>query len=363
MKEIPIDLKVTALYELLKEAGGHFVPFAGFYMPLNFTGGIINEHLAVRTKSGFFDISHMGEILFTGKEASKFLNYVATNNISKASDNQMQYNIVCQEDGGAIDDMMVYKYHAEKLLLVCNASNTNNLLNHFAEVLKEKEFIVNVQDISDAWSAVALQGRDSKAILEDILKINLSDLAFLRFKEFSNLLISNSGYTGEKGYEIFGPHEEVVQVAKELLERNVAPCGLGSRDTLRFEAGLPLYGHELSEKISPVEARLGFALDFTKEDFIGKTALLRIKEDLRNKIYGMELLETGIARAGYEIYDGEELVGFVTSGFIIPGTKKAYANALLRNRYIEGDTLEVVIRNKRIKVILRKKKYINGGTF
>lgn len=358
MHEVPEGLKVTALYALLKEKGAHFSPFAGFYMPLRFSKGIIEEHLAVRNDAGFFDISHMGEILLSGDEASNFLNYVSTNNISKAKDNQMQYTIVCQDDGGVVDDMMVYKYNKDKLLLVCNAANTKKLLEHFKVILSITKFDVVVSDLSEHYSAIALQGEDSQSILEEILKTSLSDLPFLRFREFGNLLISNSGYTGEKGYEIFGPHEEVVQVAASLLEKDVAPCGLASRDTLRFEAGLPLYGHEISETISPVEAGLNFALDFNKETFIGKEALLKIKEELPTKIYGMELNAPGIAREGYLVYDGDEVIGRVTSGFIIPGTKKSYANALLKSDYKEGDTLAVEIRSKRIKVTLRKKKYL-----
>lgn len=358
MHEVPENLKTTALYEVLKEAGAHFAPYAGFYMPLYFKEGIVAEHLSVRNTVGFFDVSHMGEIVLRGKDASRFLNYVATNNIDKCNDGGMQYTIICNKDGGVIDDMMVCKYNSENILLVCNAVNTASLLKHFSEVLKQTEFEVSVSDQSDEYSALAVQGKDAQGVLEEILKHNLSDLKHWTFKHFNNLLISSSGYTGEKGYEVFGPHAEIVRLTEALLQKEVAPCGLGSRDTLRFEAGLPLFGHELSRDISPVQAGLNFALDFSKEDFIGKDALLRIKENLTTKIYGMELLDVGVARAGYEVVDGDEVVGRVTSGFIIPGTKKAYANALIENKYELGDELAVLIRNKKVKVTLRKRKYM-----
>lgn len=353
--EIPFWLKTTPLYELLKEAGGQFVEFAGYFMPVNFSSGIVFEHQTVRNQVGFFDISHMGEISLKGRDASKFLNYVSTNNIDKIKDNQMQYQILCHEDGGVVDDMMAYKFSESDILLVCNASNKDKVYQHLLSL--NSGFDLEINDVSDEYSAIALQG--PKAIEAIKLLANFSDLNFLEFSNKNDYLVSRSGYTGEDGFEIYGSSSNITELVKTLLDNQIEPIGLGARDTLRFEAGLPLYGHELADFISPIQAGLSFAIDFNKDDFIGKKALLEQKTNPESKIYGLELIDRGIARQGYQVFKEDQLVGFITSGFMIPGTKNSFANALLEGVFKLGEEVEIEIRNKRVKAIIRKKKYID----
>src|SRR5690554_1419366 len=257
---IPFGLKVTPLFEFFKEKGATFTDFGGYYMPVNFSEGIIKEHKAVRTTSGLFDISHMGEIRIKGKDASGFLNYVSSNNINKTKDQRMQYNIIMQEDGGAIDDLMVYKFNSLELLLVCNAANKDVLFNHLIEVNNKTKFNVEIIDESADYAAIAVQGPLAERNLSLVLNSDLKVIKYLEFKDINNLLISRSGYTGEDGFEIYGKDEDIVKLTKSLVENDVAICGLGARDTLRFEAGLPLFGHELSNYISPLQAGMGFAI-------------------------------------------------------------------------------------------------------
>ena len=351
-EQIPFWVKLTPLYELLKEQGATFVDFAGYYMPVNFEKGIVFEHQAVRNDVGLFDISHMGEILILGRDTEAFINHVSTNNITKISNNQMQYHIILNEDGGAIDDMMAYKHSSESVLLVCNASNKDALFEHLNNHIVD--FVVEVVDMSEFFAAIALQGPNA----EKHLKVlgDFSSLEFMNFVEVDGFTISRSGYTGEDGFEIYGNPEAIVNLTKKLIESGVTLAGLGARDTLRFEAGLPLYGHELADYITPIQAGLGFAIDYSK-DFIGKDALLEQKENLTSKIYGLELIDRGIARQGYEVYKDDKVIGFVTSGFMIPGTKNSYANALLEGKYKMGDQVEIEIRNRKIKAVIRKKNY------
>ncbi len=356
--EVPFGLKVTPLYEYMLKEGGSFTGFGGYYMPVNFKDGIISEHQAVRNDSGLFDISHMGEVRLRGKEASEFLNYVSSNNVKKISSNQLQYHIILQDDGGVVDDLLAYKFSDNDLWLVCNASNKDVLVEYLEKVLKEKKFDAVVIDESDAYAAVAVQGPNAQEKLESILNVKLDDIKYMRFKDVNQFFISRSGYTGEDGFELYGSPVNIVEVTKQLVDSGVKLCGLGSRDTLRFEAGLPLFGHEMSNYISPVQAGMGFAIDFKKEEFIGKDALLAQKANLEEKIYGMELLDRGVLRQGYPIYDGEENVGYITSGFMIPGTRNSYATGLIKTSYKNGDELEVEVRNRRLKVRLRNKKFI-----
>lgn len=351
--DIPFGHKTTALFELFKEYNATFTAFGGYYMPVSFKG-IVVEHQAVRENVGLFDISHMGEIFLIGKEASDFLNYVSTNNIKKIENHHMQYHIITNPDGGVVDDLMAYKFSDEKILLVCNASNQDILFEHLKNVLSEKKMDVLVHNESENYSAISVQGPESLPILSKYIRD--VDLEFMTFKKRNKFLVSRSGYTGEDGFEIYGTHEDILHLTKDLL-KECEPCGLGARDTLRFEAGLPLYGHEISGYISPVQAGLNFAIDYDK-DFIGKDALLSQKATLETKVYGMILLDRGIARQGYPIYDGNELIGYVTSGFMIPGTKESYANGLINSNYKMGDIVTIEIRNKRVEARLRKKSYM-----
>lgn len=356
MNDVPINLKTTPLYQLLKEWGGQFTEFGGYYMPLNFKEGIVYEHLSVRNNSGLFDVSHMGEIRIKGKDASKLLNYVSTNNINKINNNQVQYHILCNEDGGVIDDMLAYKFNDEDLWFVCNASNQEVVYKHLVKVLSDKEFEAEVINEGDDVAVISVQGPNAFKDLEEALgSFNVNHMSFINKDKF---IISRTGYTGEDGFEVYGSPSDINNLTKELLEQGTTPCGLGARDTLRFEAGLPLFGHELSSLISPVEAGLNFAIDFNKDNFIGKTSLLAKKANLENKIVGLELLDRAIAREGYPVYDDNKIIGHITSGFMIPGTKLSYANAYIKNDYKIGDIIQIEVRNKKINAKIRNKRYI-----
>lgn len=356
MNDVPFGLKTTPLYPLFKKMDANFTEFGGYYMPVNFKEGIVFEHQAVRTSAGLFDVSHMGEIRITGKDASKLLNYVSTNNIDKVNDYQVQYHIFCLEDGGVIDDMLAYKFNSENIWLVCNASNKETVYNHLVKVLNDKKFDALVVNESEDVSVIGVQGPKSLEFLNKFVKVD--DLNYMTFKETEDFVLSRTGYTGEDGYEVYGSKEKIYEITEKLLNAGVVACGLGSRDTLRFEAGLPLFGHEISNFISPVEAGLGFFIDFEKEDFIGKKALLEMKADPKNKVVGLILLDRGVARQGYSLYDGDKMIGYTTSGFMIPGTKDTYANALIDASYKMGDIVEIEIRNKRVKARIRKKRYL-----
>lgn len=356
--KIPFGLKTTPLFDFFNENGGSFTDFGGYYMPVNFSEGIISEHHVVRTASGLFDISHMGEIRIEGEEAMDFLNYVSSNDIKKIKPGKMQYTIIMQEDGGAVDDLMVYKFTDNNLLLICNASNKDILFIYLNKIQTEKKFKIKLADESENYAAIAVQGPLTEKILSKVLNKDLREIKFLSFKELNNFIISRSGYTGEDGFEIYGKANDILKVTKDLFENGVGLCGLGARDTLRFEAGLPLFGHEISNYISAIQAGMGFAVSFNKDNFIGKEVLLKQKENLEEKIYGMELIDKGILRQGYPVYDRDEKVGYITSGFMIPGTKKSFANALLKTKYNLGDELEVEVRNRRLKVRLRNRKYL-----
>lgn len=355
MNDVPLGLKTTPLYPVFKELEANFTEFGGYYMPVNFKDGIVFEHQAVRNNSGLFDVSHMGEIRIKGKDASSFLNYVSTNNINKVGDNQIQYHIFCTEDGGVIDDMLVYKFNSEDLWLVCNASNQETVYNNLVNVLKEKQFDAKVINEGNDVSVISIQGPKSLVMVEKIFgEVNLQ---YMTFEKINDFVLSRSGYTGEDGYEVYGTHDEITKITKILLKTGVAPCGLGARDTLRFEAGLPLFGHEISPYISPVEAGLNFAIDLEKENFIGKKALLEKKANPEKKVVGLVLLDRGVARQGYSVYDNDKMIGYVTSGFMIPGTKNTYANALVDASYKMGDIIQVEIRNKRVNARIRSKRY------
>ncbi|HPX72017.1 MAG TPA: glycine cleavage system aminomethyltransferase GcvT [Acholeplasmataceae bacterium] len=353
-ENIPFWLKTTPLYETLKAAGGQFVEYGGFFMPVNFEKGIIFEHQETRNNVTFFDISHMGKIFVTGNDATKFLNYVSTNNITKAKEYGMQYQVICHPDGGVIDDLMAYKYASDKILLICNAANTDTLYHYLLDA--KEGYDVEINNLDKQVAAIAVQGPNSEKALEKHFKLN--ELKYMEFVDLNGFIVSRSGYTGEDGFEIYGSPEDIVKLTKDLLKEGIAPAGLGARDTLRFEAGLPLYGHEMADYISPVQAGMNFAIDFAKDDFVGKEALLKQKENLEEKIYGLELIDRGIARQGHEVFLEGKHIGFVTSGFMIPGTKNSYANALLQGKYKFGQEVEIEIRGKKIKAKVRRKKYL-----
>lgn len=350
-------MKYTALYEKHLSLNAKMIEYAGFQMPLQYKG-ISEEHLAVRHQFGIFDVSHMGEFLIEGKEALPFVNYLITNTISENFE-KVTYSLMCDEHGFVVDDLLVYPINPEKILLVVNAGNTEK---DFDWVEKQtKNFDVTAINASIEYSQIAIQGPLSIEKIKNILDEDVTDLKFMTYRfvkiQGEDVIVSRTGYTGEDGFEVYGPHHIVTQIWDKTIEAGAQPCGLGARDTLRFEANLPLYGHEISESINPIEAGLGFAVKLDK-DFIGKDALVNYKQDPKRKIVGLELLERNIPRADYEVYHHDEIIGHVTTGYLLPEVETPLALVLVDKTYSElGTLLHVKIRNKLVLGRVRNRKF------
>lgn len=352
-----MELK-TPLYECHVTRKGKMVPYAGYLLPVQFETGVIKEHMAVRTKAGLFDVSHMGEIILKGSDALKNLQKLITNDCSNMTIGGVKYSPMCNEDGKVIDDLLVYKVKEEEYLLVVNASNRHKDVSFIREHVVGD---VMIKDISDEVAQIALQGPMSKNILEKLAnndEIPSKYYTFTRNVLVAGIpcLISKTGYTGEDGYEIYCKYNVGHMLWEELLiageEYGLIPCGLGARDTLRLEAGMPLYGHEMNEDITPIEASLSFAVKLNKEDFIGKDALIRQKTPTRNRV-GLKIIGRGIAREESNVYKDDKRIGFTTSGTHLPYVNYAGAMALIDTEYsIEGTKLEVDVRGKRIEAIV-----------
>lgn len=355
------EILKTCLYDKHVDLMAKMEPFAGFYMPISYTG-IIEEHQAVRQHCGMFDVSHMGEIRIKGKDAIPFVEYVTTNEIASKPFGKVIYGLILYENGTCVDDLLVYKVADDELFLVVNASN---VAKDYTWIVEHTEnFDVLVKNESEYWSEVAVQGPEAETILQDLMKLTLSDLGFYTFKTaFWNghdLLISRTGYTGEDGFEIYGDAVAIPEIWDLLYQSGkVLPCGLGCRDTLRFEAALPLYGHEISDKITPIEAGLGSFVKLEKPNFIGKAALVQQKEaGLAHKLIGIELTEKAIPRQGYEVYSGEAKIGVVTTGYLSISTGKPIANVYMDAKFAKiGDPITVQIRTKKIPGVIRNRQY------
>lgn len=347
----------TPLYPLYEQYGGKTIDFGGWDLPVQFSS-IKEEHEAVRTKAGLFDVSHMGEVEVKGEKALEFLQYVMTNDISKLQDNQALYTVMCYENGGTVDDLLVYKKKDNEYLLVVNAANIEK---DVAWLLEHKVEGVSVTNKSDELALLALQGPVAEQVLQRLTDVDLSAIRFFWFADNvtiagKQVLVSRTGYTGEDGFELYCKAEDATSLWKAILEEGkqegILPCGLGARDTLRFEAKLPLYGQELSKEISPLEAGIGFAVKLNKEaNFIGKDALKKQKEDgLTRKLVGIEMMDKGIPRTGYEVFVQDNNIGTVTTGTQSPTLKRNVGLALLQKEFTELDQeIEVQVRKKRLK--------------
>lgn len=349
------ELLRTPLFESYKKYGGKTIDFGGWELPVQFSS-IKEEHEAVRTKAGLFDVSHMGEILVSGPKSLEFLQNLLTNDISKIKDGQAQYTAMCYPDGGTVDDLLTYRFDDENFMLVVNASNIEK---DFDWMQKHSIEGVKLENVSDQYGLIALQGPLAEEVLQRSTDENLSDIKPFRFKKDvviagQTVLISRTGYTGENGFEIYASPQAVIALWDEILkEEEVIPAGLGARDTLRFEACLALYGQELSEEISPLEAGINFVVKLAKEDFIGKEALAAQKENgIPRKLVGIEMIDKGIPRTGYAVYLNDEKIGEVTTGTQSPTLKKNIGLALVSAEHAElGKEFEVEIRNKRLKAV------------
>lgn len=357
-------MKKTPLYEKHIQLKGKMIDFGGWSLPVEYTG-IIPEHEAVRTKAGIFDVSHMGEITVKGEDSEKYLQMLLTNDISLLNNNQIAYTTMCYPHGGVVDDLLVYKYSNTDYLLVVNASNTEKDYQWMKENIFGNTEILNV---SENYAQLALQGPLAEAILQKLTRKNLNEIEFYYFSDnvkIGNIeaLVSRTGYTGEDGFELYFAYDKAEEMWDMILEagkdEGLIPAGLGARDTLRFEASLPLYGHELDENITPLEAGLGFFVKLNKENFIGKEALAKQKsEGLQRKIVGFEMIDRGIPRNNYEVYAEGKKIGYVTTGSFSPTLKKNIGLALINSAYSkEGTEIEILIRNKNSKAKVIKKPF------
>ena len=366
---INTQLQFTCLYDKHVALGAKMSPFAGFMMPIQYSS-ITDEHLAVRQAAGLFDVSHMGEIFVEGPEAEAFVNYIFTNEIRGFLPGKVLYGMMCYEDGGVVDDLLVYRETLPgHFLLVVNAANIDK---DYAWILERvdcnpasgKPFDCKVVNASAEWGQLALQGPLAEKYMVETLGIaKAAELEFYTFFDTEykgkRMIVSRTGYTGEDGFELYTSPEGVNELWDILLAAGVKPCGLGCRDTLRFEAGLPLYGDELSPEISPVVAGLGMFCKYDK-DFVGKEALLRQKtEGAPKKLVGIEIGDKAIPRAGYpvELEDGTP-VGVVTTGYHSISLDKSICFALVDKAYGALDTpLWIRIRKKTFPGKVVKKRF------
>ncbi|MDQ0197322.1 glycine cleavage system aminomethyltransferase GcvT [Neobacillus ginsengisoli] len=352
------ELKRTPLFDVYKQYGGKTIDFGGWELPVQFSS-IKEEHEAVRTRAGLFDVSHMGEVEVKGTDSLNYLQKMMTNDVSKLKNGGAQYTAMCYENGGTVDDLLVYKIEDNHYLLVINASNIDKdykwLESHLAGD-------VRIENLSEKTAQLAIQGPLAEQVLQKLADgSDLSEIGFFKFQLAVKLagktaLVSRTGYTGEDGFEVYCDSNDAVELWQAILkageEEGVLPCGLGARDTLRFEANLALYGQELSPEVSPLEAGIGFAVKLNKEtDFIGKVALLAQKTNgIPRKMVGIEMIDRGIPRHGYPVYKGEEQIGEVTTGTQSPTLKKNIGLALITTQFAGLDSeVEVEIRGKRLK--------------
>ena len=340
----------TPLYDRHVAHNGKMVSYAGFSMPVQYETGIITEHNAVRNEAGLFDVSHMGEFTIKGKDALKNLNYLITNDFTDLQIGKARYGILCTEEGFAVDDLIVYHMSDDEYMIVVNAANCEKDYKWMSEHITG---YVEFKNISNEVGQIALQGPKSKDILAKITSdIPEENYSFLKTKlNDKECIISCTGYTGEAGYEIYTDNETIVWLWNKLFEvgkeDGLIPCGLGCRDTLRLEAGMPLYGHELGPDIKPTEVGLKIFVKLDK-DFIGKDALSQ--EPTRRKI-GLKLVERGIARENYKVSQNDKEVGYVTSGTFSPTLQKPIAVALVDKDVDVDAPFEIEIRNKGVKAV------------
>lgn len=350
-------MKETVLHDKHLALNAKMIEYAGFHMPVSYAG-ISEEHLAVRTGMGIFDVSHMGEFLVEGKDALPFVNRLVTNMITDDT-SKVTYSVMCDEKGFVVDDLLVYVINSQKILLVVNAGNIDK---DFAWVeLQAKAYQVTVRNLSNDYAQVAIQGPHVKDHIHEIMGVTGDDLGFMTYKvipfDSGHVIFSRTGYTGEDGFEVYGKPELIRKVWDQAIAIGIVPCGLGARDTLRFEANLPLYGHEISETINPVEAGLNFAIKLEK-DFIGRDALVAYKENPTRKVVGIELLERNIPRHGYPVLKDDHIIGAITTGYLLPTLPTPVACALIDIRYAEiGTELYVQIRNNNVLAKVRNRKF------
>ena len=343
------NLVKTCLHDRHVKLGALMSPFGGFDMPIQYKD-ITTEHNAVRHEVGVFDVSHMGEVRVTGPDAFKFVQHIFVNDVTGAPDGQIFYGMMCYENGGTVDDLLVYKVNDHEYFLVINAANIDKDVKWIFD--NAEGYDVNITNESPYYGELAVQGPKAEEVLSKLLGLPLEEIAFYNFKTYhlegEDVIISRTGYTGEDGFEVYGSHDFTVRLWDKLMEAGVQPCGLGCRDTLRFEVGLPLYGDELAADITPIEASLSMFVKLDKEEFIGKEALaLQKAEGVKRRIVGIELEGNAIPRHGYPVEVNGEVVGEITTGYRSISTGKSVAMAMIQKPFDKlGTEVEVRIRKK-----------------
>ncbi len=326
------------------------IQFAGYMMPIQYTG-IVNEHHAVRNTAGMFDLSHMGEFIVKGKNAESFLQFITINDVIRLKPGQAQYSAMCFEDGGIIDDLLIYCY-GDRFMIVVNAANIQKDFDWLEKNLMDG---VVLENVSDEINLIALQGQESRRILQKIIPSDLSTIPFYHFiedkYEDSNILIARTGYTGELGFEIYGNLDVIPKIWDNLMdvgkEYGIVPVGLGARDTLRLEMKYLLYGYDIDESTNPFEVGLGWITKPEKGNFIGRKELIQKKEQISRRLVCFEMTERAIPRNGYPIFLRNKKVGEVTSGTQSPSLNKGIGLAFINHPHTRvGTTLEVEIYSK-----------------
>ena len=357
MTEAPAtgELLRTPLHAVHQELGGRMVPFAGYEMPVQY-GSIIEEHRTVRSAVGLFDLSHMGEVEVRGEEAVAFLRYALVSDPGALVTGQAQYSMLCDTDGGIIDDLIVYRLEDQRFWIVCNASNRAAVVEQLTALTDHGDFGAEIEDRSDRTSLIAPQGPNAAALLGELTGVDLDTIGNYRAAQGTvagvECLVARTGYTGEDGFELFCDAAR----ARDLWDavsaagdgHGLRPCGLGARDTLRLEAGMPLYGNELGRDTNPFEVNLGRVVKLEKGEFIGRAALQAVQQGgPERKLIGLQMIDNAIPRAGYEVLAAGTAVGHVTSGTLSPtlGTKVAMALVVADAAGV-GNTFEVVVRER-----------------
>jgi aminomethyltransferase len=356
-----LELKKTPLNDVHRRMGGRMVDFGGWDMPVQYPAGTVEEHLRTRTHSGLFDVSHMGEIDVRGSDAIAFVNYITSNDVSKLVDGQAQYSALTTPAGTVVDDLLVYRFAADHLLLVVNAGTTEKDWEWISSQFQNRSGDVQLRNVSSDYCQIALQGPAALAILRPLTGVPLDEIKYYHFREGSvdgvPAIVSRTGYTGEDGFEIYAVADKGEQIWNKLLDAGeygtptgVLPCGLAARNTLRLEAGMALYGHEINETTTLLEANLGWICKLNKGDFVGREALARQKENgIGRRLVGFEVTERGIARDDQGVLINGETVGQVTSGSPAPFLKKNIGFAYVPLQFAnEGQEIQIDVRGRAV---------------
>lgn len=354
------NLKKTPLNEVHRSLGGKMVDFGGWDMPVQYAAGVIAEHMATREKAGLFDVSHMGEIWVEGEDAIAFVNRITTNDVTKLVDGQAHYSALTNEKGGVVDDLLVYRFDQDKLLLVVNASTTEKDWDWITSQKQDEN--ITLTNASADYCQIAIQGPKAIEIAQKFTDVNLSEIKYYHFTvdrfDGVDAIISRTGYTGEDGFEVYANKDEAVKLWNDLMEAGaefeILPAGLAARNTLRLESAMSLYGHELSDDISPLEANLGWICKLNKGEFTGREPMAKLKEEgLKRKLIGFEMVDRGIARDEMDVYVGDEKVGVVTSGSPAPYLQKNIGLAFVPTEFAKpGQEITIDVRGRKLAAVV-----------